>query len=152
MIPVARLRFGAWDVGAAPRSPAAVQVHTLHIVGLHLMIATAKCHLWADDGDSDGMFDEEMCEPKEFFAPAITLYACSLVRVRRGGGGRRVWTPGLGGQGGRRGRNGRRRRSRVGGLSGVFCCAFDGLREGGGSAPRSHWRRSGAEGILDEEA
>lgn len=56
------------------------QVHTLHIVGLHLMIVAARCQL-SLDSDNDELFSDGMCDYENWFSPVITLYVCSFVRV-----------------------------------------------------------------------
>lgn len=58
------------------------QVHTLHIVGLHVMIVGAKCQLSGDDDVSDDLLGDGLCDADRWFVPVITLYACSFVRVR----------------------------------------------------------------------
>lgn len=56
-----------------------VKVHTLHVVGLHVMIVVAKCQLSADS-DTD-YFSDSVCDSDLLLAPVLTLYVMSLVRV-----------------------------------------------------------------------
>lgn len=61
-----------------------MKVHTLHVVGLHLMIAAAKCQLSVEEEDEeeeDQLFGETLCSAKNWLTPVITLYVCSFVKV-----------------------------------------------------------------------
>lgn len=64
------------------------KVHTLHIVGLHLMIMAARCQLANaeddvdDDEEATTYFGDDCCDNDQLLSPVVTLYVLSLVRVR----------------------------------------------------------------------